>query len=522
MSQILPVNVESLLEGGGVESERIEFKASWNPRTTGKQVLRTICAFANDYHNLNGGYIVIGVEAVDGHARLPPVGIEPDVIENAQRWIRGNCKRLDPAYEPLMSPEQVTGRHILVIWVPASEVRPHNTPDDDKKRRRYWIRIGAETVDAESAGMLTNLIGQAANIPWDDRRAIGATIDDLGWHRVRKYLRVIRSGLIEEKSLDVVCRRLMVTKRVNDHEVPRNVGLLLFSDDPMIWFHSAKVEVVLFADDGSGDVQEERVFTGSLLDQIDSCLKYFQSASSIRLEKQSDQIQAKSWCSYPMTALRESLVNAVYHRSYQPDMLEPTKVYLYPNRIEFISYPGPVPGVDVEHFLPDSRVPPMPARNRRVGEFLKELRLAEGRLTGVSKIYRALRENGSPPPKFDFDRFRSYFRTTIYAHSEYTAIISLRDATLLRVLGDHSRANKRLQSAWSANPNSAILASELIRQYVNQGELSRAHSVYDTFKLTADAVAIEEVRDKYREALTGAGETEKARTLIDNDVPRRT
>lgn len=521
MSRILPVNVERLLEGGGVESERIEFKASWNPRTTGKQVLRTICAFANDYHNLNGGYIVIGVEAVDGHARLPPVGIEPEVIENAQRWIRGNCKRLDPAYQPLMSPEQVADRHMLVIWVPASEVRPHHTPDDDKKNRRYWIRIGAETVDAESAGMLTNLIGQAAKVPWDDRHSVGATIDDLRWYRVREYLRVIGSGLLEVKNLAVVCRRLMVTKRVNDHEVPRNVGLLLFSDDPMAWFPSAKVEVVLFADDGSGDVQEERVFTGSLLDQIDGCLKYLQSASSIRLEKQSDQIQARGWASYPITALRESLVNAVYHRSYQPEVLEPTKVYLYPDRIEFISYPGPVPGVDAEHFSPDSKVPPMPARNRRVGEFLKELRLAEGRLTGISKIFRALKANGSPPPKFDFDKFRSYFRTTIYAHSEYTAIISLRDVALMRVLGDHARANERLQSAWSANPNSALLASELIRQYVKQGEVSRAHSVYDTFKFTADTVSIGEVCDVYKEALIEAGETEKAMTLMDDDVPRK-
>lgn len=515
MSRTLPVNVESLFEGGGVESERIEFKASWNPRTTGKQVLRTICAFANDFHNLNGGYIVIGVEEVNGHVKLPPIGIEPNVIESAQRWIRGNCKRLDPTYQPLMSPEQFKDSHILVVWVPASENRPHNAPDDEKKNRRYWIRIGSETVDAESGGMLTSLISQAAKIPWDDRRSIGATIDDLKGHRVREYLRVIRSGLLDEERLDVVCKRLMLTKRVNDHEVPRNVGLLLFADDPMVWFPSAKIEVVLFADDGSGDVQEERVIKGSLLEQIDSCLKYLQLMSSTRLEKQSDQFHTKGWVNYPIDALRESLVNALYHRSYQPDILEPTKVYFYPSRIEFISYPGPVLGVNSEHFAPDSIVPPMPARNRRVGEFLKELRLAEGRLTGISKIYRALRANGSPPPKFDFDDFRSYFRTTIYAHSEYAAIMSLRDVTLMRVLGDHERARRRLQSAWSASPNSSILASELVRQFVQEGELSRAESVYDTFKLTADTKSVAAVRDVYRKALIEAGETERASALLD-------
>ena len=58
MSAILPINVDELLHGRSIESVRVEFKASWNPDTTGVQVLKTICAFANDYQNLNGGYIV--------------------------------------------------------------------------------------------------------------------------------------------------------------------------------------------------------------------------------------------------------------------------------------------------------------------------------------------------------------------------------------------------------------------------------------------------------------------------------
>ncbi|MCC6496679.1 MAG: hypothetical protein IT193_10540 [Propionibacteriaceae bacterium] len=40
------------------------------------------------------------------------------------------------------------------------------------------------------------------------------------------------------------------------------------------------------------------------------------------------------------------------------------------------------------------------ARSRRIGEFLKELDLTEGRSTGVPKILRAMRNNGSPDPVF--------------------------------------------------------------------------------------------------------------------------
>ena len=110
MSAILPINLDDLLYCRGVESERVEFKVWWDPQTTGHQVLRTICAFANDYHNLNGGYIVIGVGERDGRAALPPSGLSAKEVDCAQRWIRGNCNRLDPPCAPMLSPEmEVSG-----------------------------------------------------------------------------------------------------------------------------------------------------------------------------------------------------------------------------------------------------------------------------------------------------------------------------------------------------------------------------------------------------------------------------
>ena len=55
-------------------------------------------------------------------------------------------------------------------------------------------------------------------------------------------------------------------------------------------------------------------------------------------------------------------------------------------------------------------------RNRRIGEFLKELDLAEGRSTGVPKILRAMRENGSPAPVFESDEDRTWFLVRLPVH----------------------------------------------------------------------------------------------------------
>ena len=429
VSNTLPINLTNLLHGRGVESVRVEFKATWDPSTAGPQVLKTICAFANDYHNLNGGYVVIGVAERDGRPSLPPEGLSPAELEAAQKWLRGNCNRLDPQYQPLLSPEVVSGRHILVVWAPASQIRPHRAPDGTRGPLRYWARVGADTVDAEQrGGLLRELIQQTARVPWDDRRALDAGLTDLHEMAVREHLHEIGSGLTEESDAVEIYRRMGITMRVNDHDVPRNVGLLFFAAEPTRWFHGAWIDCALFAAGGTGDVQEEQEFRGGLTRQVRNCLRYLYGRSPVHLRKEPERIETRRWRAYPEVALRETLVNALYHRSYEPDVPEPTKVYLYPARLEIISYPGPVPGIEPEHFLLRSSFPTVPARNRRIGELLKEVGLAEARLTGLRKVASAMAANGSPPPRYDFDEQRTYFRVTLPAHREYATLSAVRDA----------------------------------------------------------------------------------------------
>jgi hypothetical protein len=63
-TMLLPLNVRDLLSGKAVEWERLGFKAGWNPLA----ILHTLCAFANDFHNLGGGYLLVGVAEKSGCA----------------------------------------------------------------------------------------------------------------------------------------------------------------------------------------------------------------------------------------------------------------------------------------------------------------------------------------------------------------------------------------------------------------------------------------------------------------------
>ena len=161
----------------------------------------------------------------------------------------------------------------------------------------------------------------------------------------------------------------------------------------------------------------------------------------------------------------------------------------------------------------------MPARNRRIGEFLKELGLAEGRLSGLPKVYEAMAANGSPVPRFEFDEQRTYFQATLPAHPEYGALSALRDAAHLRALGEQDEAFRRLESAWLSNSGSAVLASEMIREYAARGETGRAEKVLETFEAEGPASAAAHVANILIEVLLEVGQADKAQEMLRRNDP---
>ena len=79
---------------------------------------------------------------------------------------------------------------------------------------------------------------------------------------------------------------------------------------------------------------------------------------------------------YPYNALEEAIVNAVFHKSYSEDV--PVEVRVYIDRIMIINFPGPDGYMDMEKFAA-GKVRARKYRNRRIGEFFKEIDLSENK-----------------------------------------------------------------------------------------------------------------------------------------------
>lgn len=333
----LPISIESLLHGQAVEWERLEFKKGWNPQA----VLHTICAFANDFHNLGGG----------------------------------------------------TGNE----W-------------------REYIRKQSSTVVARNDD-LKELVSLTATVPFDDRYNQQATLGDLSLRLIEEFLHEVDSDLAEQVAqlpMATIGRQMNIAGGPSEAPFPKNIGLMMFNEHPEKFFPVTQIDVVYFPDGPGGDVFEEKEFKGPLHRMIRDALSHIQcNYLKQTVIKHPHRAEADRIWNYPYAAIEEALVNAIYHRSYE--IREPVEVRITPEELVILSFPGPDRSITMADIAAGNAVSRR-YRNRRIGEFMKELELTEGRSTGIRKIKRAIAQNGSPDPVFETDNDHSYFLVRFPVH----------------------------------------------------------------------------------------------------------
>lgn len=125
--------------------------------------------------------------------------------------------------------------------------------------------------------------------------------------------------------------------------------------------------------------------------------------------------RVKRFWNFPMEAIKEALINALFHRSYEEQT--PVEVHVTRREVSVLSFPGPDRSIRMAD-LRAGRTVGHPCRNRRIGEILKELDVAEGQSKGIPKMLGAMRKNGSPVPIFESDEGRIWFRVRLPAHEQ--------------------------------------------------------------------------------------------------------
>lgn len=334
------ISIEKLLSGKFVEGERMEFKKGWNP----VPILRTITAFANDFGNEGSGYIIIGVEEKNGRAKRPVQGFNIDKFEQVQKELIGYCNLIQPSFFSRLSLEEIDDKQVVVIWVPAGSNRPYKVPDDVTAKHKiynYRIRQFSSSIVPNSE-QETKLVQLTAKIPFDDRVNSNAAIDDLSFALMREHLSKTKSRLYNESSsmgIAELADAMNLSSGAKEHLFPKNIGLLMFTEEPAKFFNGVQIDVVEFPDGLGAKEFNEKTFNGPIQKQLTDALSYLKTnIIKSRIIKYDDTEKADKVYNYPYPAIEEALANAVYHRNYE--LRDPIEVRVLPSSIEIISYSG--------------------------------------------------------------------------------------------------------------------------------------------------------------------------------------
>ena len=292
-----------------------------------------------------------------------------------------------------------------------------------QKTYNYYIRYNSSSI-VPKYEYERELINLANRMPFDDRGNDDIKLTDISPLLLHDYLVKVKSSLADislTDHMEDVLEQMDLLEAVPEGWRIKNVAAMMFSERPDRFFRQAQIEIVLFPEGrekNPNNLIEVEPIRGSVPQMIEKTLSYLNTnIIKKQIIKPKDRAQSITFFNYPYQALEEAVVNSLYHRDWT--IREPVEITIEPERISILSFSGPNHTIPMEAVQKGISLRSRRYRNRRLGEFLKELDLTEGRATGIPTIQDELKDNGSPQATIGTDEERTYFLIDIPCHPDF-------------------------------------------------------------------------------------------------------
>ena len=288
-----------------------------------------------------------------------------------------------------------------------------------RSKEYFYIRSGTSSIEARDE-VLVELRELANRMPFDERGNSDIQLEDISLVLLRDYLVKVGSKLADEvitTPLATILEQMELYTGPKENRLLRNVAAMMFCENPNKFFPYTQIDVVTFPKGKMKDPNNftEVTFKGSVPQMIKQTMDYIKSnVLKEHVRKVSGRQEAERFWNYPYDAIEEAVVNSVYHRDFLQH--EPIEITIEPSGISILNCPGPDRSISKEDIAKGDMLKSRRYRNRRLGDFLKELDLTEGRSTGVPTIQTKLAENGSPRAIFETTDDRLTLLVTIPIH----------------------------------------------------------------------------------------------------------
>ena len=378
------------------EMQTLEIKAA--AKGCPQRLYDTLSSFSNQDE---GGIIIFGIDENDNYAEC---GVyDPQDI---QKKINDQCLQMEPVVRPLMTVAEKNGKFFVSAEIPGIDVTDRPCFYLGKGRLKgSHVRVGdSDEVMTEYEVYSYEVyrkkyqddirIVDRASFNVLDKKLLSGYIDNL------KEKKPNLSDLDERTIYDLmsIAREGKVTLS----------ALMLFCKYPQVFFPQLCVTAVALPGDeiGSTGYYEERFLDnqrieGNIPDMLDQAIAFVRK--NIRNKTIIDPRSGKrdDRYDYPLTAVREAVINALIHRDYSIHTEGmPIQILIFPDRIE-IKNPGGIYGrmrVDqLGKMQPDTRNPVLVTA-------LEVMNITENRYSGIPTIRRLMKDYDLPEPIFEDQR----------------------------------------------------------------------------------------------------------------------
>ena len=364
------------------ESETVEYKNSFD-----REIIETLAAFANT----KGGKVFVGIS---DNGKVKGVQLNK---ESVQAWINQAKQLTSQAIIPDAETITLNGKQVVILSVPESPIKPVAC------KGRYYKRIKNANHQL-SVSEVVNMHLRTFNSSWDFHIDEYHTEKEISLQKVQNFIE--RASLNKETMLmDDPITVLQKFELMREGKITYACFLLFMAAESFI----STIELGRFQTETI--IKDGATLKADLFSEVEGVMgfikKHINKAYIITGRPQREE----RW-DYPLDAIREIVINAIIHRDYTSSADSILKVF--DDKIEIFN-PGMLPeGITVDKLLKGNYV--SIARNKKVAEVFRAAGLIEKYGSGITRILKAFKDYGLPPP--EFKEMSGGFMVTVYKKTE--------------------------------------------------------------------------------------------------------
>ena len=363
-----------------------------------KRLYDTLSSFSNQD---SGGIIVFGI---DEDALFNVVGVYNP--QDLQKRIAEQCQQMEPPVRAVFTMAEYQGKTICAVEVPPVDYaeRPCFYRGHGRLKGSF-VRVG-DSDEPMTEYEIYSYDAFRKKYQDDIRSVERASLTALDQSALHLYLDKLKQGKPKLSNLNdrEICELMSISR---DGKVTLNAALL-FSPYPQAYFPQLCITAVCvpgkeigeYGAEGERFIDNKRI-EGTIPDMLQEALQFVRK--NMRTKTIIDPVTGlrEDKTDYPITAVREAIINALVHRDYSMHTEGmPIQLLLFEDRME-IRNPGGIYGrIQINQL---GKVQP-DTRNPVLASALEVMGITENRYSGIPTIRKAMREYGLPEPAFSEER----------------------------------------------------------------------------------------------------------------------